>query len=76
MSKFNDRDFEIGSSPLIIRLYDITNKQPFTASIVAYPGSNYININLFDRYTEIIQEITLELDHGQFVYREKFYNCG
>lgn len=76
MSKFNDRDFELGSSPRIIRLYDITNQQPFTASIVTYPGSNYITINLFDRHTEIIQEVTLELDHGQLVYTENFYDRG
>jgi hypothetical protein len=76
MSKFNDRDFEVGSSPRIVRLYDITNQQPFTASIVSYPGSNCITISLFDRHTEILQEVTLELDHGQLVYSEKFYDHG
>jgi len=74
MSKLNDRDFETASSPRIVRLYDITTQQPFTASVVSYPGSNSITINLFGRRMEIVQEVTLELDHGQLTYSDRDYS--
>ena len=73
MSKLSDRDFETSSSPRIVRLYDITTQESFTASVVSYPGSNYIKINLFGRNMEVVQEVTLELDHGQLLYSEHNY---
>ena len=38
-----------------------------------HPGSNYIKINLFGRNMEVVQEVTLELDHGQLLYSEHNY---
>lgn len=74
MSQINDRDYEVASSPRTVRLYDITIQQPFTASIVSYPGSSSIKINLFSRQMDVVQEVTLELDHGQLVSSDKNYS--
>jgi hypothetical protein len=74
MSKINDQDYEVASSPRIVRLYDITIQKPFTASIVSYPGSNTIKINLFSRQMDVVQEVTLELDHGELIYSDKNYS--
>ncbi|WP_199245478.1 hypothetical protein [[Phormidium] sp. ETS-05] len=74
MSKLNDSDFElITASPHNVRLFDITIKQPFTASLVAYTGGDSISINLFNKHAEIVQEVCLELDHGKLIPKERFY---
>ena len=74
MSKINDRDFEFRNpSPRVVRLFDITTNQPFTVSVVTYPGSTAIDINLFDSHAQIVQEVTLELDNGKLVTEEHLY---